>query len=141
MALRVVYNDEINPFEELLGRGKSETMHQRTIKVLAAELFKIKNDRLVDIMAQLICKRYSVGKNLRSQTDLSLPQVKSVNYGLKALWYVSTKIWNTLPSDIENSGTLWEFSEKVKSEIPRNCTCRICKNYIYQVGFTNIYES
>ena len=85
MALRVVYNDEINPFEELLGRGKSETMHQRTIKVLAAELFKIKNDRLVDIMAQLICKRYSVGKNLRSQTDLSLPQVKSVNYGLKAL--------------------------------------------------------
>ena len=85
MALTVVYNDEINPFEELLGRGKSETMHQRTIKVLAAELFKIKNDRLVDIMAQLICKRYSVGKNLRSQTDLSLPQVKSVNYGLKAL--------------------------------------------------------
>ena len=85
MALRVVYNDETNPFEELLGRGKSETMHQRTIKVLAAELFKIKNDRLVDIMAQLICKRYSVGKNLRSQTDLSLPQVKSVNYGLRAL--------------------------------------------------------
>ena len=85
MALRVVYNDEINPFEELLGRDKSETMHQRTIKVLAAELFKIKNDRLIDIMAQLICKRNSVGKNLRSQTDLSLPQVKSVNYGLKAL--------------------------------------------------------
>ena len=25
--LRAVYNDEINPFEELLGRDKSETIH------------------------------------------------------------------------------------------------------------------
>ena len=75
MALRVIYNDEISLSEELLGRGKSETMHQRTIKVLAAELFKIKNDRLIDIMAQLICKRNSVGKNLLSRTDLSLRQV------------------------------------------------------------------
>ena len=28
MALRTVYNDEIGPFEELLGRDKSETIHR-----------------------------------------------------------------------------------------------------------------
>ena len=105
-ALRIVYNGEISPFEELLGRDKSETIHRRIIKILAAELFKIKNVLWNDIMTQLICKGNSVGYSLRSQTDFSLPQVKSVNYGLKALRYFGLKIWNILPNDIKNSRTL-----------------------------------
>ena len=117
-ALRAVYNDEISPFEELLGRDKSETIHRRNIKILAAELFKIKNGHSNDIMTQLICKRNSVGYSFRSQTDFSLPQVKSVNYGLKALRYFGPKIWNILPNDIKNPKTLREFSKKVKSWIP-----------------------
>ena len=60
-ALRAVYNDEISPFEEPLGRDKPETIHRRNIKILARELFKIKNGLSNDIMAQLICKRNSVG--------------------------------------------------------------------------------
>ena len=117
-ALRAVYNDEISPFEELLGRDKSETIHRRNIKILAAELFKIKNDLLNDTTTQLICKRNNVGYGLRSQADLSLPQVKSVNYSLKALRYFRPKIWNILPNDIKNSRTPREFSKKVKSWIP-----------------------
>ena len=42
-TLEAVYNDEISPFEELLGRDKLETIYRRNIKILAAELFKIKN--------------------------------------------------------------------------------------------------
>ena len=86
-ALRAVYNDEVSPFEELLGRDMSETIHRRNIKILAAELFKIKNCLSNDIMAQLICKKNSVGYSLRSETDFSLPQVRFVNYGLKAFQY------------------------------------------------------
>ena len=92
-------------------------------------------------MTQLICKRNSVDYILRSQTDFLLPQVKSVNYGLKPLRYFGPKIWNILPNDIENSRTLREFSKEVKSWIPRNCPCRICENYICLVGFTNIQDS
>ena len=54
-ALRAVFNDERSPFKELLARDKSETIHQRNIKILAAELFEIKNG-LSNIMAQRICK-------------------------------------------------------------------------------------
>ena len=53
-ALRAVYNDDICLFEEPLGKDKSETMHQRNIKILAAELFKIEKN---DNMTQLICKK------------------------------------------------------------------------------------
>ena len=82
-ALRAVYNDEISPFEELLGRDKSETIHRRNIKILTAELFKIKKGHSNDIMTQLICKRNSVDESLCLQTDFSLPQMKSVSYSLK----------------------------------------------------------
>ena len=140
-ALRAVYNDEISPFEELLGRDKTETIHRRNMKILTAELLKIKNGFSNDIVAQLICKRNSAGYTLRSQTDFSLPQVNSVNYSLKALRYFGPKIWNIFSSDIKNSRTLREFSKKVKSWIPRNCSCRICENYIYRVRFTNIQDS
>ena len=86
-ALRAVYNDEICSFEELLGRDKSETIHRRNIKILAAELFKIKNGHSNDIMTQLICKRNSTDYSLRLQTGFSLPEVTSVNYGVKGLRY------------------------------------------------------
>ena len=64
-ALRAVYNDEISPFEELLGRDKTETIHRRNMKILTAELLKIKNGFSNDIVAQLICKRKSAGYTLR----------------------------------------------------------------------------
>ena len=83
-------------------------------------------------MAQLICKRNSVGYNFRSQTDFSLPHVKSVNYGLYRD-YCSY-------SDIQNSRTLQGFSKKFKSRIPQNCPCRICEKSIHQIGFTKIHE-
>ena len=55
-ALCAVYNDEIIPSAELLGKGKSEAMYQRHFKILTAELFKIKNSLSNGITVQLICK-------------------------------------------------------------------------------------
>ena len=69
-------------------------------------------------MTQLIYKINTVGYSLCLQTDFSLPQVKSLNYGLKVLRYFGPKIWNILPNDIKNPKTLREFSKKVKSWIP-----------------------
>ena len=72
-------------------------MHQINIKKMAAELFKIKINLLNVIIAQQIFKRNSIGYEVHSQTDFFLTQVKSVNYGLKALQYFDLKIWNILP--------------------------------------------
>ena len=41
-AVRAVYNNEVGPFEELLGRDKSETIHRKNIKMLAADYLKLK---------------------------------------------------------------------------------------------------
>ena len=56
-ALRAVYNDEVSSLTEPLEENKSEIIHQRNIKILAANLSN-------DIATQLVCKRNSVGCNL-----------------------------------------------------------------------------
>ena len=36
-ALRIVYNVHFSSFEEVLSKGKSVTVHQRNLQILAAE--------------------------------------------------------------------------------------------------------
>ena len=43
MALRIVYQDYVSAFTELLEIDKSTTIHNRNIQLLATELFKVKN--------------------------------------------------------------------------------------------------
>ena len=110
-ALRAVYNDEVSLFDELLGRDKSETIHRRNIKVLAPELFKIKN-------------------------GLSRCDILVRKYGIFFLVFFTAfsplggPLCPHKKKKIKNSRTLREFSIKPKSWIPRNCPCRICENYI-----------
>ena len=41
-ALRLVYNDNISTFDELLSKDNSVWVHHRNIQFLAIEMFKIK---------------------------------------------------------------------------------------------------
>ena len=41
-ALRIVYNDFSTPFEELLAKDKSVTIHNQNLQQLAIEIFKVK---------------------------------------------------------------------------------------------------
>ena len=49
-ALRLVYNDYLSTFEDLLEKDNSSTIHQRSIKKLAIELYKVVNGLAPKIM-------------------------------------------------------------------------------------------
>ena len=53
-------------------------------------------------MAQMISRRNSTGYKLRSETDISSPQVKLVQ-SITIFW---SKKYNIIPSDIGNRRTL-----------------------------------
>ena len=61
--------------------------------------------------------------------------VKSTHYGIQSVRHLGPKIWNIVPQNIRESSSLNEFKSLIKFWKPDTCPCRLCKNYIAQVGF------
>ena len=64
-----------------------------------------------------------------------LPQVKTEMYGKHSIRYIAPKIWEMIPIEIRNIKTLNGFKKSIRSWRLRDCPCRLCKQYIANVGF------
>ena len=53
-SLRIAYNDYTATFEDLLAKAKTVTIHQRNLRVLAIEMYKIANGLSTDYMIELM---------------------------------------------------------------------------------------
>ena len=62
-GLRMIYNDQISSFQELLGKDNSFTVHHFNIQSLAIEMFKVINNTAVTITDDLFTTYHSY--NLR----------------------------------------------------------------------------
>ena len=133
-ARRTVCNDNDSKFEKLLEKDNSVTIHMRNLRILAAELYKTKENLAVPIMHEIFEQR-NIQYNLRSQTDFQLGSVKTINCGLRALKYLGPKIWNIFPFEIKNSETLAQFKLKIKSWKPTRCPCNLCQPYFHCLGY------
>ena len=75
--------------------------------------------------------------DLRNKKCWEFPNVKTVCYGQESVRYRGPKTWEMLPNDIKSAKTLEEFKMKIKTWKAFNCTCRLCKTYIANLGFIN----
>ena len=82
----------------------------------------------------LVIDRY-LGFFLLSQDARGLVTTATVRYGTETVSFSGPKIWDILPNEIKNSETLHKFKAKIKSWIPADCPCRLCKRYVARVGF------
>ena len=46
--------------------------------------------------------------------NLFVPSVRTTNYGLKQLKANGPRVWNELPSEVKDAGTLTVFSKRLK---------------------------
>ena len=133
-ALRVVYRDYNATFSELLSKDKSVTIHQRNLQLLATEIFKTKNELNPKIMEEIFTFK-NVDYNLRNNTSLKIGNLKTVYYGTESLTNLGAKIWNLLPNEYKELKSLSMFKSRISNWVTDECPCRMCKNYVANIGF------
>ena len=119
-ALRIVYNDTITSFEELLVKDKTFTIHHQNIHSLAIKIYKAMNNL--------------PGGNLSE----FFPSINTVFKGQNSVSYFGSVIWNSIPAKLREINSFQVFKSEIKAWRPTNCPCRLCKNYIENLCFVNI---
>ena len=133
-ALRLVYNDSISSFQELLEKDKTVTIHHRNLQKLVTEIYKVKNG-LSPFMMNNIFKEIPNNHHLRNNRTFATYNIRTVNCGTETLTFRGPKTWEILPVSIKEAESLKEFKIKVKTWKPEGCTCRLCKTFIPNLGF------
>ena len=100
-ALRVVLNDYISSYRDLLDKVSKPTLYVARIKAIAIEAYKCyvnENPPYINAMFDSVDKPY----NLRGP-PLEQPKVYTTYSGLNTFIYQAAKIWNSLPSHLKEA--------------------------------------
>ena len=74
--------------------------------------------------------------NLRRNDTFEKRQVHSVYHGTELLSFLCPNVWDLVPVELrEQSESLDSLKLKIKTWVPFECPCRLCKTYIQQVEF------
>ena len=119
---------------KLLSKGKSVTIHQRNLQILATETFETENALNPEIMEEIFTFK-KMDYSLRNNTSLKVNKLKTVYYGTESLTNLGSKIWNLLPNEYKELKSLSTFKSKISNWVTDECPCRICKTYIANIGF------
>ena len=49
--------------------------------------------------------------------------------------YLAPKIWNMVPSELRETSSRSSFKKAIKEWYPSNCSCRLCKRHLGNIGF------
>ena len=133
-ALRIVYKNENLTFQELLNIDESFTIHHRNLQKLAIEMYKVKHN----LSSPLINDIFKINKSkyeLRNARPWDIPFIRTVAYGTDTIRYHGTQVWELVPKNIKESKDLSAFRNSIRNWKPTECKCRLCKIYIFDLGF------
>ena len=75
--------------------------------------------------------------NLGNKRYWEVPRTRTLCYGTETIRYRGPQTWELLPRDIKEAKSLSEFETKIKDWKAENCTCRLCKTYVANLGCIN----
>ena len=90
-SLRILYKDDVSTFEELLDQDGSITVHDQNIKLLATEMFKVKNDIKPNVLGEFITNR-EMRYNTRNPSDFLRDKANTTTYGIESIRILGPKL-------------------------------------------------
>ena len=86
------------------------------------------------IFTESFCRR-DICYNLQSNSNFAVPNVKSDFHGSGSISYLGSKIWDIVPLELKELTSLNAFKNGIKKCRTNNCPCRLCKQYVSNLGF------
>ena len=131
-CLRIIYKKR-SSFNAILEKDGCISIHERNIKILATEMFKVSKNLAPPQMHEIFNLKDQ--PHYRYNSLFSRPLVRSVYKSTESLSFLEPKIWNILLDTYKDMPDLNSFKVALKRWRPVNCPCRIFKVYIAKCWF------
>ena len=73
-----------------------------------------------------------------SQLDFQILTINTTLKGIESVRYFGPVIWDNIPIEIKSIKKINTFKTEIRKWKPTNCSCRLCKTYVKDLGFINI---
>ena len=113
-ALHITYINQLTDFKYVLLKHNEITIHQRNLRVLMNEIYKITNHIAPPIMPSLFEIHENI-HNTRHFQVLSNKNKRTVNYGLETVRYKDTFHLTNLSPEYKFANSLNIFKRKIKT--------------------------
>lgn len=125
-CMHVIYFDSELSGSELMLLHNAEPVHRIHLRTLLTEVFKSLHSLNPGFMKPYF-ERKCLSTELRDPEKLVLPAARTTKYGTHSFLFRSIILWNSLPSSIKKSNSLFQFKRLLKAS-EFSCTCHLCLN-------------
>ena len=108
-CLRIVYNAKQLSFKMLLEKDSSVSIHNRNIKCLSTEMYKVSNGLSPAAVSNNFIQKNCHPYDLQLNSQFSRPFVRSVFHGAESTSYLGQIIQGILPDSCKNFPNLSVF--------------------------------
>ena len=123
-ALRIINDDDVSTFDQLLAMGKSFCIHHQNIHRLLIKIYKALHNISESILKELFV------------FELNLWWRQWILFS-KILWFRNLEF---MTIKIREDHSILSFVTKIKQWKPIDCPCTVCKSYIVRVGCIKVSD-
>ena len=87
------------------------------------------------IMNDILTLDENASNNLSSGVTVTRRNIRTNKFGFETITTIGAVLWRNLPNDLKNSDSLNIFKHRIKQWTPDNCPCKICRNFIKNLGY------
>ena len=125
-ALKFVYQDFDTPYENLLSREGTPSLHLGRLRKIAIETFKIIHDNSPPYLKDLVDVKTS-NYSFRNKNVLDTKRFRTKRYGHNSFKYAAPNIWNSLPQECRAAVDIKTFKTLLNTWCGSECKCALCK--------------